>query len=80
MADKVFSFYDRDNTRTRVLVKERGALNYIATDYDYEVETETGNYDFNQPVGYGDTELSAIYDLNQKMIDAGLWSSSVEDY
>jgi hypothetical protein len=58
MTAKELSFEDGDET-IRVRVTEHYRNEFTAIDAD--------NYDYDSPVGYGDTELSAIADLFEKM-------------
>jgi hypothetical protein len=57
-SEKIFSFADGDET-TRVLVTEHYRNEFTALDAE--------NYDYDSPVGYGDTQMSAIADLFSKM-------------
>lgn len=56
--EKICSFADGDET-IRVLVTEHYRNEFTALDAE--------NYDYDSPVGYGDTQLSAIADLFEKM-------------
>lgn len=67
MTDKVFSFYDSNNDRTRVLV-QHCPIGYMALDND--------NYDYDWPIGYGRTELEAIAELRDQMVGRELWPAS----
>jgi hypothetical protein len=58
MADKVFSFEDGEET-IRIRVTEHYRNEFTAIDAE--------NYDYDSPVGYGDTQLSAIADLFEKL-------------
>ena len=55
---KVFSFEDGEET-IRVRVTEHYRNEFTAIDAE--------NYDYDSPVGYGDTQMSAITDLFEKL-------------
>lgn len=58
----IVHFYDGVNVKVERLPN----LSISAIDAD--------NYDYDYPVGYGDSILSAIADLNEQMVARELWT------
>ena len=70
--EKVFRFEDGDET-IAVRVTEHYRNEFTAIDAE--------NYDYDSPVGYGDTQLSAIADLFEKLPRAASCpTNSVSDF